>query len=132
MEKIKREQTDEEAQSIENGDGINEGIYSLTYDQLFMEDYYEKVSDELSNILEYIGYMEHLVTRFAKAEKNLSYAENQIIGSIGKDLFMDMMDLIYKQQLSLEGEISVQNQKYDNLKLSIKNPVNNDVKNKEA
>ncbi len=119
MKKIKRELTDEEAQSIENGDGINEGIYSLTYDQLFLEDYYEKVSDELNDIIEHIGYLEYLIDRFAKAEKNLSYSENQIIGSIGRDSFMDMMDLIYKEQISLEGEISEQNQKYNDLKLSI-------------
>jgi hypothetical protein len=128
MKKDVEELTDEETQSIENGDGINDGIYSPTYEDQCIEDLEYK---QYCN-LEYIGYLDHLVYRYAEAEKNLRTIENQIIGSIGKDSYLDMMDLICLQQKWLERDIQKQWEDYDEMNQYIATTENNSIKNKVA
>jgi len=111
MKKYIEELSDEETYAIENGDEINEGNYSLTYD----EHCANAIDDELYGILEYTGYLQYLGDRYAKAEKNLKTIENEIIGLIGKDAYLDIIDLFTLQQSWLKRDISLQFEEYNDL-----------------
>jgi hypothetical protein len=126
MKKKLIEITDEETYAIENGDEINEGIYSLAYEEQYLDD----LHDELYGILEHIGYLQYLCDRYAKAEENLMAMENQIKMSIGEDSYEDMIDLIFWQQRRLESDIKELFEKHDDLNQSNSKAVNNNIKNK--
>jgi hypothetical protein len=111
MKRNKIEQTNEETQSITNGDGINDGIYSPSFENKFINDLYDKQY----GILEHTGYLQHFIDRWKKAEKNLRTIEKQIIGSIGNDSYKDIMDLIYWEQEWLEQDIEDEWKEYDEL-----------------
>ena len=121
MKKDLVELTDEEAYAIENGDEINGGIYSLTYDR----QYEDGLHEELGNILEGIGYYEYLVDRYENAEKNLRTIETLIIGSIGKKPYDDIMDLIDLQRGWLNRDIEELRESYDDLNQYIKKTEHN-------
>jgi hypothetical protein len=110
MEKIRRELTDEETQSIRNGDGINEGIYSLTYEEYCMEDVHD----------EYVGYLKYLVERYSTDEENLRRIPNKLIDLIGNDSYEDILDLICRQKLQLNQNIIDYWSAYDDMNQSSK------------
>ena len=105
------ELTDDEIQSIENSDGINDGIYSITYE----EHCAEELDQELYGKLEGIGYLQWLGCRYENAERTLKAVDNQIIGLIGKDAYLDIIDLFKLQQLWLKRDIKEIFTEYDDL-----------------
>jgi hypothetical protein len=102
------ELTDEEIQSIENGDGINDGIYSPTYEE-------EDLHYELYCLLEGTGYLEYLVDRNEKAERNLKAMEIPIKDLVGINAYNDILDLIQIQQIWLNRDIEKQWEEYNEL-----------------
>jgi hypothetical protein len=105
------ELTDDEIQSIENGDGINDGIYSITYEEHRAEEF----DQELYGKIEGIGYLQWLGCRYENAERTLKAVDNQIIGLIGKDAYLDIIDLFKLQQLWLKRDIKEIFTEYDDL-----------------
>jgi hypothetical protein len=124
MKNRKRKLTDDEVYAIENGDEINDGIYSPnTYEEQCLDDFHE----QLYCILEGIGYLQYVVDRYAKAERNLRTIETLIIGSIGKDSYEDIMDLIDLQKGWLNRDIKESWKSYDDLNLYINNIENHRI-----
>jgi hypothetical protein len=123
MKKKIKELNDEETYSIENGDEINEGIYSLTYDTQY-EDYF---SSQLDGLMEQEGYLQYLVHRYEKAEVNLKTIDNLIIKSIGKESYDDIIDLIKLQKMSLSGNIIESRKEFDDVWQSAKNFGNSNI-----
>ena len=118
------ELTDDEAYAIENGDGINDGIYSPnTYENHCIADF----CMELERLLSGIGYHNYLVDKYEKAEGNLRTIETQIIGSIGKKSYDDIMDLLKLHRGWLERDIEESSEEYDDLSQYVKNLENNNI-----
>ena len=105
------ELTDEEIQSIENGDGINDGIYSISYEDRWIED----LQYELYCLLEGTGYLEYLVDRNEKAERNLKAMEIPFKDLVGINAYHDILDLIQLQQIWLNRDIEKQWEEYNEL-----------------
>ena len=121
------ELNDEETQSIENGDGINDGIYSPSYEDQFIED----LECPLSGIFDGIRYLHYLVDKNIKAGKDLRTIENQITILIGNDSYKNILELIRLQKSWLERDIEEQWEEYNELdQSSANNTVKNNIKDK--
>jgi hypothetical protein len=104
--KFENELTDEEAYAIENGDVINEGIY--TPDPL--ED--EWWHDEFEGILEYGGLLEYMLGNNNNAEEKLNSNAKRLIKLIDEKTFKYIMDLIQLEKERLEQEMLKNNADY--------------------
>lgn len=108
MKKKIKELTDEEAYAIENGDLITDGTNPPSSDP-------EDLQLLLFGSLEEIRFLKDLTDRYEKAESNLRTIETLIIESIGKEPYLDIMDLIYVQQLRLEQNIKEEWKSYHSI-----------------
>lgn len=111
------ELNDEEAYAIENGDEINEGIYSPKYDTQD-EDYYH---DQLYCLLESIGELRYYVNRHETAERDFRAIEALIINSISKVSYNNIMELLFLWKMWLKRDIDESWETYYDLKEYVNN-----------
>ncbi len=103
--------TDEEVYAIENGEEINEGIYSPTYNEQ------DRVCFEyqLECLLEGSGEIEYFIDSIETAEKDIRGIEALITKSIGKDSFNNIMKLLDRYKFWLKRDYEETWKSYDDL-----------------
>ena len=111
------ELTDDEAYAIENGEEINEGIYSPTYDD--QNRYY--IEYQLEGLLESAGEIKYHIDRLETAEKDIRGIETLIINSIGEVSYSNIIESLFVGKLWLERDYEGTWKSYDDLNEYVKN-----------
>lgn len=94
MNNLKGILTDDEVYAIENGEGINDGIYGDEYYD--DEEAYAKYCE-----IEYRGYLEWAIDENIKAEKALMTSNDAVLHSIGERSYNYLKELLKKDKIHL-------------------------------
>ncbi len=81
--------------------------YAITYE--------ETISNELDGQLEYIGFLDELLSHSIEAEENLKALADTIIGKIGKEKYKRIMYVSMYNIIDLKQRLSTENEFYDSI-----------------